>query len=68
MKLIFIAIGQNELKEKLQEMRDIVKNNCIVDKKLKALENTKNNLLNSYNDESTEADIETIVQVNITLY
>ncbi|XP_031850371.1 E3 SUMO-protein ligase NSE2 [Nomia melanderi] len=54
--------GGNELKEKLQEMRDIVKNNCIIDKKLKALENTKNNLLNSYDDESTEADIETIVQ------
>ncbi|KZC05882.1 PREDICTED: E3 SUMO-protein ligase NSE2-like [Dufourea novaeangliae] len=54
--------GGNERKEILKELRDIVQNNCFQDDKLKSVENTKNRLLNLYEDEGAETDIDSIIQ------
>ncbi|XP_003704077.1 E3 SUMO-protein ligase NSE2 [Megachile rotundata] len=54
-----------ERKNKLKELRDLVQNNCVQNKKLKSAETIKNRLLDIYNDEdddSTEIDIESIIQ------
>lgn len=57
--------GMPERKEKLKELRDLVQNNCIQNKKLKSAERIKNRLLDVYNDEgddNTEIDIESIIE------
>ncbi|XP_043254216.1 E3 SUMO-protein ligase NSE2-like [Colletes gigas] len=48
----------------LNRLRDIAKNNCILDKKMKSAESTKNRLLDMYNDidDDTNTDIEAIIQ------
>lgn len=54
-----------ERKNKLKQLRNLVLNNCVQNKKLKSAENIKKRLLNIYNDEdddNTEIDIESIIQ------
>ncbi|KOC59588.1 E3 SUMO-protein ligase NSE2, partial [Habropoda laboriosa] len=52
----FIFIETNERKIILQELRDIVFNNCVQDNKLKSAENIKNRLQNLYADDDDEND------------
>nr|XP_033321822.1 E3 SUMO-protein ligase NSE2-like [Megalopta genalis] len=59
---IISYFGGNEVKEKLKELRDIVENNCVLGKKLRSVEDTKNHLFNLYNDENAQSDLETIIQ------
>ncbi|OAD57334.1 E3 SUMO-protein ligase NSE2 [Eufriesea mexicana] len=54
-------IETNERKKKLKELRDIVQNNCIQDKKLKSAENVRNRLLEFYYDD----DDDDVAQTNI---
>ncbi|XP_053993523.1 E3 SUMO-protein ligase NSE2-like isoform X1 [Hylaeus volcanicus] len=49
----------NEQKSMLNKLREIVKKNCIQDKKLKSVEGTKNQLMSLYNDND---DIESIIR------
>ncbi|XP_076659843.1 E3 SUMO-protein ligase NSE2 [Halictus rubicundus] len=57
---IISYFGEQEVKDKLKELRDIVQNHCILDKKLKSVEEIKDRLLNLYDDD--ECNIETIIQ------
>ncbi|XP_078045306.1 E3 SUMO-protein ligase NSE2 isoform X2 [Augochlora pura] len=43
-------------------MRDIVETHCVVDKKIRTVEDTKNRLLSSYDCEDVQCDFETIIQ------
>ncbi|KAK9304944.1 hypothetical protein QLX08_003876 [Tetragonisca angustula] len=49
---IIAYYGSNERDEKLQELKDIVKNNCIQDKKLKSTEIIKCRISSLYNDDN----------------
>ena len=56
--------GAAERKTKLKDLRDIVQNNCLQDKKLRSAEIIKERLLSLYNDgdDETETDIEAITR------
>ena len=56
--------GAAERKTKLKDLRDIVQNNCLQDKKLKSAEIIKERLLSVYNDgdDETQTNIEAITQ------
>ncbi|KAK1133456.1 hypothetical protein K0M31_011263 [Melipona bicolor] len=49
---IIAYYGSNERDEKLQELKDIVKNNCIQDKKLKLTEIIRSRITSLYNDDN----------------
>lgn len=56
----------NERNNKLKELRDIVENNCIQNKKLKSTEIIKKRLLTLYNDDADdniENNIESIMNI-----
>ncbi|XP_076673998.1 E3 SUMO-protein ligase NSE2 [Andrena cerasifolii] len=56
--------GAAERKTKLKELREIVQNNCLQDKKLKSAELIKEQFLSVYNDDDdeTQTDIEAITR------
>lgn len=62
----FIFIEMPERKEKLKELRDIVQNNCVQNKKLEAVKAMQNRLLNLYGLEENDfeqIDPKQIIQV-----
>ncbi|XP_076626837.1 E3 SUMO-protein ligase NSE2 isoform X2 [Colletes latitarsis] len=59
-----ICYCDDERTNLLSRLRDIAKNNSILDKKIKSAEITKNRLLDKYNDndDNTETDIKAVIQ------
>lgn len=62
---IITYYGSDERKAKLKELRDIVQNNCIQDKKLKSAEQIRSKVLSSYNDgddDNAQTDVQSLMQ------
>ncbi|XP_076285516.1 E3 SUMO-protein ligase NSE2 isoform X1 [Lasioglossum baleicum] len=52
--------GGEEMEDKLKELRDVVQNQCILEKKVKAIEETKDRLLYSHVGDNAD-NIETVI-------